>query len=512
MSEELLQHHHGMMSNEVTNEQQEEVSINDDLVSDEQQIQNNEEEYTPINYNMLCYDMNEPHIDSCASRHVHDNYSSSFTLPIDCIEHILSFFRMKERLALSLVSSDWNRAFEKSIKQLSLSKMKSDYWLKHQKLLKTFVMRFPEIQLMNFEAPAEGMRSASKADLTLRFSMDLIQFLLKILPSSLKSFSFSHFACGLSTKSFELIIPEDKQLRELAIINCKHCDNLSIKGCNNLTQLSISWASFFPAIEWNELKNLRVLNLSHNKAVNDEIVNQLVSNCPNLEKLILVGASAIQSPFKDVSISALKTLDLSATNIVDSCIEHICSGSALILVELKVRTCMHLVNPVFKELPSVVSILCNFNSNIQTSSFHKLPSLEKLDLDGNTSLKEIWLYQCKNITYLDISKTLVDDKALAEVLEESPELRELYVIKCYKLKSPHIVHDKLEILKLTNSNNLTKHTVIDCPSLSVQNVVGTPLEEGFFIKFPHREDIRETVELTKVGKVKHQLTILTNKK
>ncbi|KAG2391822.1 hypothetical protein C9374_013307 [Naegleria lovaniensis] len=507
---EQQQHDHP----EVTNhEEQEEDSINDLVEDQEIIIQQEEEEYTPINYNHLYYCGNNEYehfedLHSCTSPHASHHDSS---LPVDCIEHVLSFFRMRERIALSLVSSDWNRAFEKSIKQLSLSKMKSDYWLKHQKLFRKFLIRFPEVQSMNFEAPAEGMRSASKVDLTLRFSMDLIQFLLKILPSSLKSFAFSHFACGLSTKSFELVIPEDKQLRELSIINCKHCDNLSIKGCNNLNSLSISWASFFPKMEWNELKNLRVLNLSHNKAVNDETINQLVSSCPALEKLYLVGASAIQAPFKDVSISSLKTLDLSATNIVDTCIENICSGSALNLMELKVRTCMHLVNPAFKELPSVVSILCNFNSNIQTSSFHKLPSLEKLDLDGNTSLKEIWLYQCKNLNYLDISKTLVNDKALAEVLTESPKLRELYAIKCYKLKSPQIVHEKLEILKVTNSNNLTKNTVIDCPSLHTQNVVGTPLEEGFFIKFPHREDIRETIELTKVAKVKRQLTILTNK-
>ena len=413
---------------------------------------------------------------------------------------------MKERIELSLVSSDWNRAFEKSFKHVRISKLKSGNWLRNHTKLLEFVKRFPEIQSILLDAPIEEMNSRDAQ--TRHFSMDLVQNLLNALPSSLKSFTISHFACGLNTKSFELVLPEDKQLRELCLLNCKRADNLTISNCSHLNSLSITWTKFFPKMNLNELKNLKNLNISHNKGIDDEVLDNLMQHCTSLERLSLVGCESISTPFRNVSLTSLKVLDLSATNVTDGCLENICNAGAINLEDIKLRTCMSLVNPSFKDLPSIKFILTNFNSHMTHASFFKLGNLERIDLDGCTSLKKAYIFKCPSLTYLDMSKTLVSDEGLEETLQECKQLKSLLLTKCYKLKSPRIIHDNIENLYLTNCSHLTIHTVLDCPSLVNKNVIGTVLMndgENVFFRVPQREDIAEAAAVSKQGRVKKLL-------
>ncbi|EFC43280.1 hypothetical protein NAEGRDRAFT_58318 [Naegleria gruberi] len=438
----------------------------------------------------------------------HSNNNNGTSLSIDCIEHILSCMRLKDRISISLINHDWNRGFEKSVKTLMITKTKSKAWLQDFKKFRGFIKRFPEIQNFTLESPIEVSRA--KDETTMWFSMNVVQTLLDELPSSLKSFTLSHFALGLSSKTFELVIPESKQLRELTFINCKRAHGLTVSNCGNLRSLSVSWGSFFIKNSgFEELKNLRYLNLSNNKVVTDELLDNIVKNCPSLEKLVLVGCLNIQSPFKDVNLNCLKYLDLSATNIRDSCIENICSGTALNLEELRLRTCMGLVSPSFKDIPSIKIIGSQFNAGIQTASFHKLRRLEKIDLDGNICLKKIYISQCKSIIYLDVSKTLINDEALEEIFSECPELKQFFAIKCYKLKSPKLVHSKLEEIRCTNSCYLTKNTVFDCPNIISQHFIGTILGPGeFTVPLVLREDVAEAAELAKAGMVKNHVNRL----
>ncbi|KAL9653803.1 hypothetical protein ABK040_012864 [Willaertia magna] len=404
-------------------------------------------------------------------------------LSVDEVEHILSFFNKKQRIILSLINKQFNNAFEKSIREIRLGKLKSQQWLTNHSRLESFLKRFPEIQLLKLESPFSEVNfdstqiPTSKRKTTNGFSMSFIQNLLNYLPESFKSLELGHFV--MDVEEFNLIIPEDKLFKELIINNCKKLKKLHLINCNSLETIHVVWTDLIPIINDNEKKNIKQISFSHNKSVDDKTLNLFIKDCLQLERLVVSCNQIIETPFEGIELHHLRFLDLSMTSIKDQTILNL-NGNVNKLEEIRLRNCPNLQNPKFSNMPQLKIIKLNFSESVVNPTFNKLNNLTSIDMDSCSSLKRPIILQCNQLKYLDVSKSEITDNSLQELLSDCEHLEELATKHCLLLKQPNISHLHLKDIKMQHCKNLTKQTKIECPKLENFIFIGTQLVEMNF--------------------------------
>lgn len=198
-----------------------------------------------------------------------------------------------------------------------------------------------------------------------------------------------------------------------------------------------------PNIPWNNLKNLKRLNLTGTD-ISDNGLKKIFENCPNLKTLDLSSCKKItQEGFKTLNwnkISNLKELDLSETDISDV------NFTTLELTILDLSSCKKIAANEFENI--VLLFLTELNlsdtkiGNKGLSTIVRLcDDLEKLDISfcekiSATKFEKLKWDEVKNLKELDLSWTNVTDKAVQKILAECSLLTMLDLENCTGISEP----------------------------------------------------------------------------
>ncbi len=244
----------------------------------------------------------------------------------------------------------------------------------------------------------------------------------------------------LRTK-FNRAILSFNRIAKSHMVNTKELDKVAAINKNpQKTMQDLGFKTIAEALQFTKVfgKELTALNLSYKKIENRHI-QELIADCPNLERLFLNGAKIDHEAIRHIpKLKELKTLSFSlCSNVSDLCLREI--GKLEKLERLVLYGCLQITSKGLEhlkghqKLESLDLTNCMKMNNRAMKVLPEIPNLKSLHLISCTAITDdavADLKRCKNLSALNLIGSKISEAGV-ETLLKNPELKVAHIVPKY---------------------------------------------------------------------------------